>query len=97
MKKPSTCSTVRIGLGAILAGVTAGFSKLLAGLGSDSPSAVNGELSLDDIRVLPLLRSAATVKGLRFPRKVHDWPHGGKPVDADYHVLPPATPKERSR
>ncbi|HKN59296.1 MAG TPA: c-type cytochrome [Gemmatimonadaceae bacterium] len=32
-----------------------------------------------------------------FPRKVHDWPHGGKPVDADYHVLPPATPKERSR
>ncbi|MFL5099001.1 MAG: glutaredoxin 2 [Xanthobacteraceae bacterium] len=39
----------------------------------DSPSGVNGELSLDDIRVLPLLRSAATVKGLRFPRKVHDY------------------------
>jgi glutaredoxin 2 len=39
----------------------------------DSPSAVNGELSLDDIRVLPLLRSAATVNGLRFPRRVHDY------------------------
>jgi glutaredoxin 2 len=26
--------------------------------------------SLDDIRVLPLLRSAAVVKGLRFPHKV---------------------------
>ena len=39
----------------------------------DSPSAINGDLSLDDIRVLPLLRSAATVKGLRFPRKVHDY------------------------
>jgi glutaredoxin 2 len=39
----------------------------------ESPLALNGELSLDDIRVLPLLRSAATVKGLRFPRKVHDY------------------------
>ena len=39
----------------------------------DGPSAVNGELSLDDVRVLPLLRSAATVKGLRFPRRVHDY------------------------
>jgi len=39
----------------------------------DSPSAINGETSLDDIRVLPLLRSAATVKGLRFPRKVHHY------------------------
>ena len=38
-----------------------------------SPSAVNGELSLDDIRVLPLLRSAATVKALRFPGKVRDY------------------------
>jgi glutaredoxin 2 len=37
------------------------------------PSAVNGELSLDDIRVLPLLRSAATVKALRFPRRVRDY------------------------
>jgi len=36
----------------------------------ESPTAVNGELSLDDIRVLPLLRSAAVVKGLRFPQKV---------------------------
>jgi len=37
------------------------------------PSAVNGELSLDDILVLPLLRSAAVVKGLRFPQKVRDY------------------------
>jgi glutaredoxin 2 len=36
----------------------------------ESPAAVNGKLSLDDIRVLPLLRSAAVVKGLRFPQKV---------------------------
>jgi glutaredoxin 2 len=36
----------------------------------ESPLAVNGRLSLDDIRVLPLLRSAAVVKGLRFPQKV---------------------------
>ena len=38
----------------------------------ESPLAVNGKLSLDDIRVLPLLRSAAIVKGLRFPQKVRD-------------------------
>jgi glutaredoxin 2 len=39
----------------------------------ESASAVNGKLSLDDIRVLPLLRSAAVVKGLRFPHKVRDY------------------------
>jgi glutaredoxin 2 len=39
----------------------------------ESPLAINGALSLDDIRVLPLLRSAAIVKGLRFPRKVRDY------------------------
>ena len=39
----------------------------------ESPSAVNGMLSMDDIRVLPLLRSAGVVKGLRFPRKVRDY------------------------
>lgn len=39
----------------------------------ESPTAVNGALSLDDIRVLPLLRSAAIVKGLRFPRRVRDY------------------------
>jgi glutaredoxin 2 len=39
----------------------------------ESPSAVNGALSLDDIRVLPLLRSAAVVKGLRLPPKVRDY------------------------
>jgi glutaredoxin 2 len=36
----------------------------------EDPKAVNGTLSLDDIRVLPLLRSAGVVKGLRFPQKV---------------------------
>ncbi len=36
----------------------------------ESPTAVNGALSLDDVRVLPLLRSAAVVKGMRFPPKV---------------------------
>ena len=39
----------------------------------ESPTAVNGNLSRDDVRVLPLLRSAAVVKGLRFPRKVRDY------------------------
>ncbi len=39
----------------------------------ESPRAVNGTLSLDDVRVLPLLRSAAVVAGLRFPRKVRDY------------------------
>jgi glutaredoxin 2 len=39
----------------------------------ESPTAVNGTLSLDDIRVLPLLRSAGVVKGLRFPQKVRDY------------------------
>jgi glutaredoxin 2 len=39
----------------------------------ESPHAINGSLSLDDIRVLPLLRSAAIVKGLTFPRKVRDY------------------------
>jgi glutaredoxin 2 len=39
----------------------------------ESPLAVNSKLSLDDIRVLPLLRSVAIVKGLRFPSKVRDY------------------------
>jgi len=39
----------------------------------ESPTAVNGQLSLDDIRVLPLLRSAAVVKGLRFPKKAREY------------------------
>ena len=39
----------------------------------ENPQAINGTLSLDDIRVLPLLRSVAVVKGLRFPRKVQDY------------------------
>jgi glutaredoxin 2 len=39
----------------------------------ESPLAMNGKMSLDDIRVLPLLRSAAVVKGLRFPHKVREY------------------------
>jgi glutaredoxin 2 len=39
----------------------------------ESSHAVNGKLSLDDVRVLPLLRSAAIVKGLQFPKKVRDY------------------------
>ena len=39
----------------------------------ESPLAINSTLSYDDIRVLPLLRSVAVVKGLRFPRKVRDY------------------------
>jgi len=30
-----------------------------------------------------------------FPRMASDWPHGGKPPDADYHPLPPVNPKEK--
>lgn len=29
-----------------------------------------------------------------FPPKVHDWPHGGKPPGADYHVLPAPRPQQ---
>lgn len=36
----------------------------------ESPTAVNGKLSVDDVRVLPLLRSAAVVRGFRFPPRV---------------------------
>jgi glutaredoxin 2 len=36
----------------------------------ETPKAINGTLSLDDLRVLPLLRSAGVVNGLRFPQKV---------------------------
>jgi glutaredoxin 2 len=39
----------------------------------ESPQAVSGMLSMDDIRVLPLLRSVAVVKGLTFPRRVRDY------------------------
>ena len=39
----------------------------------ESPTAINRTLSFDDVRVLPLLRSAAVIKGLRFPRKVQDY------------------------
>jgi glutaredoxin 2 len=39
----------------------------------DSPTAINGKLSVDDVRVLPLLRSLAVVKGLRFPARVRDY------------------------
>jgi len=36
----------------------------------ETPWAINGKLSRDDVRVLPLLRSAAVVKGVSFPQKV---------------------------
>lgn len=39
----------------------------------ERPNAINGVLSPDDVRVLPLLRSAAVVKGLRFPDKVRGY------------------------
>jgi glutaredoxin 2 len=39
----------------------------------EHPDAVNGKLSLDDVLVLPLLRSAAVVKELRFPAKVRGY------------------------
>jgi glutaredoxin 2 len=39
----------------------------------ESSSAINRMLSFDDVRVLPLLRSAAVVKELRFPRKVQGY------------------------
>jgi glutaredoxin 2 len=39
----------------------------------ESPTAVNAKLSLDDIRVLPVLRSAGVVKGLRFPQKGREY------------------------
>ena len=33
-----------------------------------------------------------------FPARIRDWPRGGKPADADYHVLPTPTPQqEKSR
>jgi glutaredoxin 2 len=39
----------------------------------ESADAVNGTLSRDDILVLPLLRAAAVVEGLRLPHKVRDY------------------------
>jgi glutaredoxin 2 len=39
----------------------------------DSTKAVNGSLSMDDVRVLPVLRSLAVVKDLRFPAKVREY------------------------
>ena len=32
-----------------------------------------------------------------FPAKVRDWPHGGKPDDANYHVLPTTYPQDKLR
>ena len=29
-----------------------------------------------------------------FPKRMKDWPHGGRPPDADYHVLTNPTLKE---
>ena len=38
-----------------------------------SPRAINGALSLDDVRVLPVLRSLAVVKELRFPERLRNY------------------------
>lgn len=43
----------------------------------DSPEAINGTPSRDDLRILPLLRSVAVVEGLRFP----------PPVAAYFHAM----------
>jgi glutaredoxin 2 len=53
----------------------------------ESPTAINGRLSFGDVRVLPLLRSAAVVKGLRFPRKVRDY-FESMMVQIGYQPLP---------
>jgi glutaredoxin 2 len=53
----------------------------------ESPHAVNGTLSFDDIRVLPLLRSAAVVKGLCFSPKVRDY-FESMMVRIGYQALP---------
>ena len=39
----------------------------------ESQCAINGKLSVDDVRVLPLLRSLAVVKELRFPTRVREY------------------------
>ncbi|MCG6904793.1 MAG: glutaredoxin 2 [Rhodobacter sp.] len=39
----------------------------------DSPQAINGTLSRDDLRIVPLLRSAAVVEGLTMPRLVEGY------------------------
>jgi glutaredoxin 2 len=40
---------------------------------TESPRAVNGALSVDDIPVLPVLRSLAVVRGLRFPPSLREY------------------------
>ena len=39
----------------------------------ESSQAVNGLLSLDDIRLLPVVRSLAVVKGLRLPQRLREY------------------------
>jgi glutaredoxin 2 len=39
----------------------------------ESPRAINGAISLDDVRVLPVLRSLAVVKELRFPQRLRSY------------------------
>ena len=55
----------------------------------ESPRAVNGALSLDDVRVLPLLRSLAVVKGLQFPQRLRDYFKSMMTLTG-YHPLPAA-------
>jgi glutaredoxin 2 len=53
------------------------------------PRAINGALSLDDVRVLPILRSLVVVKGLRFPERVLDYFESMMAL-VGYQVLPTA-------
>jgi glutaredoxin 2 len=39
----------------------------------ESSRAINGVLSFDDVRVLPVLRSLAVVKDLRFPQRLRNY------------------------
>jgi glutaredoxin 2 len=39
----------------------------------ESQRAINGALSLDDVRVLPVLRSLAVVEELRFPERLRNY------------------------
>jgi glutaredoxin 2 len=55
----------------------------------ESPRAVNGALSLDDVRVLPILRSLAVVKELRFPQRVREYFESMMAL-VGYQVLPTA-------
>jgi len=64
---------------ALLRSKTRAYLKQLAPILDDlaerivDPAAINGTLSRDDVRILPLLRSVAVVDGLPFPPAVADY------------------------